>query len=108
VRSLGLTAVSGATAFAFAGVFAFATAVTSLAAALAFAGVLSLAGMRALLVGHRLERDSSLSGCVRSVGADRERPGHEPGHRGARDKCFRCVHLVFWFLAFLNSPGLRQ
>ena len=58
--------------------------------------------MRALLVGHRLERDPSLSGCVGSVGADRERPGHEPGHRGARDKCFRCVHLVFWFLAFLT------
>lgn len=100
VRLLGFAAVSGATAFAFAGVFAFATGVTSLAAALAFAGVFSLAGMGALLVRHRLKRDSSLSGCVGCVGANRKRPGHEPGHRGARDECFRCVHLVFWFLAF--------
>ncbi len=56
---------------------------------------------------HRLERDSSLSGCVGCIGANRERPGHESGHRGARDECFRCVHLVFWFLAF-ELPKLRQ
>ena len=33
-------------------------------------------------------------------------PGYDSrlqNHRGARDECFRCVHLVFWFLLFLNS-----
>ena len=101
VLLLVLTAVSGATAFAFAGVFAFATGVTSLAAALAFTGVLPFARVYALFR-HGLERDPGLGGCVRCIGADRQRPGHEPGHRGARDECFRCIHLVFCFL-LLNS-----
>ena len=101
VRLLGLASVSGTTALAFAGVFAFATGVTSLAAALAFTGVLSFTGVGAcLLLRQSLERDSGLRGCAGCIGADRERPGHEPGHRGARDECFLRIHLVFGFLVF--------
>jgi hypothetical protein len=73
--------------------------VAGLATTLAFTGILSLASMRALFR-HSLERDSRLSGSVGCIGANRERPGHEPGHRGACNECFRCIHLVFGFLAF--------
>jgi len=90
----------GAAAFAFAGVFPFATLVTGLAATLAFTGVLSFAGMGFTLLRHGLERDSGLGGFAGCIGADRERPGHEPGHRGARDECFRCIHLVFFVSCF--------
>jgi hypothetical protein len=101
VRLHGHAAVSGATAFAFAGVFAFATVVTGFAAALAFTGVLSFTGVGAcLLLRQGLERDSGLRGCAGCIGADRERPGNEPGHRGACDECFRCFHLFFYFVAF--------
>ena len=92
-------AVRGAAALAFAGVFPFTALVAGLAATLAFTGILPLTGLCAFIP-HGLERDSSLGGCVGCIGADRERPGHEPGHRRSRDECFRCVHLVFWFLAF--------
>jgi hypothetical protein len=102
VRLLGLAAVSSATAFALTGIFAFATGVTSLAAALTFAGVLSFAGVSAL-VRQGLERDSGLSWCAGCIGANRERPGHKPGHRGARDECFRCFHLVLVLLLLSSS-----
>ena len=104
---LVLAAFSGAATLAFAGVLPLAALVTGLAATLAFTGILSLAGMRALL-SHGLERDSSLGGGVGCIGADRERPGHEPGDRGACDECFRCVHLVFCFLAFELLIGGRN
>ena len=94
---LGLAAVSGAAALAFAGVFPLATLVTGLAATLAFTVVLPFAGMYALFFRHRLERDSSLGGCVGCIGSNRERPGHEPRYRGACDECFRCFHLFFCF-----------
>ena len=93
-------ALDGAAAFAFAGVFPFAALVTGLAAALAFTGVLSFAGMCALFP-HRLERDSGLRGCAGCIGANRERPGHEPGHRGAREECSGFHGIVLSLIALL-------
>jgi hypothetical protein len=97
-------AFAGAAAFSFTGIFPFATVVTGFAATLALAGILPFARMGAF-VGHGLKGDPGLSGCVGCISANRQRPGHKPGHCGTREECFGCFHVVFCFLTFEAPDG---
>jgi hypothetical protein len=97
-----LLALGGAAALALAGVFALATLIPGLAAALALTGVLSLASVGAFLP-HCLEGNSGWGRFAGREGADSHRSGHETGHRGTRDECFRCIHVVLLFLLLRSS-----
>ncbi|MET0253150.1 MAG: hypothetical protein ABW214_03890 [Terrimicrobiaceae bacterium] len=108
----GLATVSSAATLAFAGVLPLACILIGFATALPFTVVFSLAGMRAFLC-HGLQRNPSWSWLAGCKGADGHRSGHQTGHSGAREECFRCIHLVLLVFAseFLNlwrSATLRR